>query len=503
MKAENLVLAVFFLLTVAGNVNAASFDCEKATSQVEKIICGDEELSILDEALNVAYLKALKRADIQQQTVASQRQWLKKERNACRDAASLKNAYETRIQALSELSSHRDYSREDEDITRSLTVTCDYSDYKTVQSQSVSIEQTEENKGRPAGVKKFKRRKDRDEHEKFIVRPGEFCECIYPSGTRVRVKVGEGSSSPFGECGADPEVFMSLWVNERKIASKVWFAGHCIESPPRSAQYPAVSFKISGGPEGVSVQKCHTARQGESDLTPEDAEVKKGAVERLSVCVDYSDISKYPKDLVEYPPKGTETPKVGDIEMLYGSGAVCEAVLEGLKRHFDDFVEQNDRDQSTTKLSSPNWSETSFQLHEEANGCYESVFDLNNDGKLDRVFSCRFLSHYRQGSTLLVQLGRSSTELMVDKVRHNIREFSPFSQENYEAGFSMKGRNEKDKVYFTGRYSDFSPFFFQGTTYIAVSSYSEDTKDYVAVLKPLPDGTFQKIGLFRRVPENF
>jgi uncharacterized protein len=502
MKIHNLVLGTFCFLIVAGNIHAASFDCGKAASEVEKMICSNDELSKLDESLNKAYLRVLKRNDIKKQTIERQRQWLKNERNSCRDAECLKKAYESRI---GELESQPDAraDEEDEDIYRSLSMTCDYSDYKTFQYESVSITQTKDDQGKPAAVKRFKRGSTQQQKEIFIARPGEFCECIYPSGTRVRVKVGEGSSSPFGECGADPEVFMSLWVNERKIASKVWFAGHCIESPPRSAQYPAVSFKISGGPEGVSVQKCHTARQGESDLTPEDAEVKKGAVERLSVCVDYSDISKYPKDLVEYPPKGTETPKVGDIEMLYGSGAVCEAVLERLKRHFDDFVEQNDRDQSTTKLSSPNWSETSFQLHEEANGCYESVFDLNNDGKLDRVFSCRFLSHYRQGSTLLVQLGRSSTELMVDKVRHNIREFSPFSQENYEAGFSMKGRNEKDKVYFTGRYSDFSPFFFQGTTYIAVSSYSEDTKDYVAVLKPLPDGTFQKIGLFRRFPENF
>ena len=36
--------------------DAASFDCGKAASEVEKIICGDDELSRLDESLNKAYL---------------------------------------------------------------------------------------------------------------------------------------------------------------------------------------------------------------------------------------------------------------------------------------------------------------------------------------------------------------------------------------------------------------------------------------------------------------
>ncbi len=40
-------------------IHAASFDCSKATSEVEKLICGDEELSKLDDSLNKAYLERL------------------------------------------------------------------------------------------------------------------------------------------------------------------------------------------------------------------------------------------------------------------------------------------------------------------------------------------------------------------------------------------------------------------------------------------------------------
>jgi uncharacterized protein len=100
MKIHNVILGTFFLLSIAGNIDAASFDCGKATSDIEKIICSNEELSKLDESLNKAYLKALERPDIRKQMIESQKQWLKNERNACKNAECLKKTYETRIKEL-------------------------------------------------------------------------------------------------------------------------------------------------------------------------------------------------------------------------------------------------------------------------------------------------------------------------------------------------------------------------------------------------------------------
>ncbi|HTY21758.1 MAG TPA: lysozyme inhibitor LprI family protein, partial [Desulfomonilaceae bacterium] len=108
MKIHNLILAIFFLLMTAGNAHAASFDCGKATSEVEKIICSNDELSRLDESLNKAYQKALTRTETRKQTIESQKQWLQNERDACENAECIKNAYETRIWELSP-SSHDDY----------------------------------------------------------------------------------------------------------------------------------------------------------------------------------------------------------------------------------------------------------------------------------------------------------------------------------------------------------------------------------------------------------
>ena len=53
-----IILGLMFLLTTS---RAASFDCGKALTKVEKLICGDTELSKLDESLNKAYQQSLER----------------------------------------------------------------------------------------------------------------------------------------------------------------------------------------------------------------------------------------------------------------------------------------------------------------------------------------------------------------------------------------------------------------------------------------------------------
>jgi uncharacterized protein len=93
-----------FLRSSKAKAQPGRFDCRRAASEAEKLICDDDELSKLAASLNKAYLQALERTDIRKQKkrriVESQRQWLKNERNACKNAECLKKAYETRIKEL-------------------------------------------------------------------------------------------------------------------------------------------------------------------------------------------------------------------------------------------------------------------------------------------------------------------------------------------------------------------------------------------------------------------
>lgn len=79
---------------------AASFDCAKAQSKVEHLICDNQEISKLDEELNTAYSLAQSRSEGRQTTIKEQRQWLRAVRNACSDANCLKDAYISRINKL-------------------------------------------------------------------------------------------------------------------------------------------------------------------------------------------------------------------------------------------------------------------------------------------------------------------------------------------------------------------------------------------------------------------
>ncbi len=81
---------------------AASFDCAKVSTAVEKAICGDAELSKLDETLGKTYTQALARVENSEALKSRQRAWLRDTRNACAAAACLKAAYEARIGALAE-----------------------------------------------------------------------------------------------------------------------------------------------------------------------------------------------------------------------------------------------------------------------------------------------------------------------------------------------------------------------------------------------------------------
>src|SRR6188508_3794069 len=95
-----------FLLTAAfcgaANIAAAqSFDCAKAQTRIEKMVCADRAIADLDEYLGRYYSAA--RAEIPGAAAclqSDQSQWLKTKRDACSDAACLKTAYLERLAEL-------------------------------------------------------------------------------------------------------------------------------------------------------------------------------------------------------------------------------------------------------------------------------------------------------------------------------------------------------------------------------------------------------------------
>jgi len=80
---------------------AASFDCEKASTTVERLICLDSNLSAQDEALSKAYIEARQKLDVEGKSKLKKEQvaWLS-ERNTCSSANCLQTLMSSRIEFL-------------------------------------------------------------------------------------------------------------------------------------------------------------------------------------------------------------------------------------------------------------------------------------------------------------------------------------------------------------------------------------------------------------------
>ena len=90
-------------------VHAASFDCAKARTPVEKLICGRPQLGELDEKLDAAFKGAKDGLlpDEARRVTQEQLQWLRTVRNSCTDAACLEQAYTARLKELDPSADHK------------------------------------------------------------------------------------------------------------------------------------------------------------------------------------------------------------------------------------------------------------------------------------------------------------------------------------------------------------------------------------------------------------
>lgn len=79
---------------------AAGFNCAKASSAIEKMICGNPELSRMDDDMATAYKAVASKASDSTPLTADQKLWLKDIRNSCKDELCLKKAYSLRIAEL-------------------------------------------------------------------------------------------------------------------------------------------------------------------------------------------------------------------------------------------------------------------------------------------------------------------------------------------------------------------------------------------------------------------
>jgi len=87
------LFSILALLVLQMPAHGASFDCAKASTKVETLICGDPGLSALDSKLSARYEIALKEDSDQRALRNQQRKWLRESRNRCSDTTCLRASY--------------------------------------------------------------------------------------------------------------------------------------------------------------------------------------------------------------------------------------------------------------------------------------------------------------------------------------------------------------------------------------------------------------------------
>lgn len=350
-----------------------------------------------------------------------------------------------------------------EDAGAGLILRCDALGERLGNAETISIEELDDADSATAAATVHLGTTAASQKAVLAIRVGEVAECIFSSGNRVRVKVGEGNGRPYGMCGANPEIFGSIWVNERKIASRFWFAGHCREEDGE----PRVSFKITGG-SNPSMQKCQGARPAPAEVRANagNAASRAGIEDPLSVCVDFPDLPRFPRDEREYPPPGKARAKLGSLELLAGAGAVCDAVRQELTADFATFGRYADA--TVMKLKRPQWGAPWALVPELDVDENESIFDFDNDGTLDRIRSGDSETTYMDAIGLTVSFGAGSSardepdsdtnaagmELpcQLDAVPHPRSDCPPTSQSADNAGFSVQA-GAQPPVRFRARYA--------------------------------------------------
>ena len=96
---KRIISVVFAWLALEATAQAASFDCNKASTRVEKMICSSKQLSKWDDDLEVIYKNVFNKTsdNINRQfLVSEQRNWITNIRDSCTDEACLDEAYNLR-----------------------------------------------------------------------------------------------------------------------------------------------------------------------------------------------------------------------------------------------------------------------------------------------------------------------------------------------------------------------------------------------------------------------
>jgi uncharacterized protein len=107
------VLMIFLIAISSTGVQAASFDCSKATYESEKTVCDTPNLSQLDERMAKLFFAVKSKSNNSSEITKDQITWIKNTRYCRSDAKCLENSYLDRIEILLKISTIKNRDSKD------------------------------------------------------------------------------------------------------------------------------------------------------------------------------------------------------------------------------------------------------------------------------------------------------------------------------------------------------------------------------------------------------
>jgi hypothetical protein len=302
-------------------------------------------------------------------------------------------------------------------------------------------------------------------------------ECTFSNGKKVRLKLGSGEAVPYGQCGASPASWFSLWVDEKKILSQYDYIPTCL------AESSLKSIKV----QDDAVEIC------EYNTTGSFASLE---IHKESFTCKTFNVGNSEKDNNEYPTGKKKLP-AGTKILEYGSDdPLCQA-----------FIKDDWHNTQTTKIYSITWPFCG------ANNLTRDVVDIDNDGSVEVLYSDSRWGRFEYTHIYILDKNEYAVSMLFDDLS-GLNKFSKKYEEQCTSIMTelKKETNEtipqswaKDSKLIlsqSGKTIDIpheiSPVVYQGRTYL--SFYSNDLW---GLLEYKSNKEFEEKCLYSKIKENY
>jgi hypothetical protein len=317
----------------------------------------------------------------------------------------------------------------------------------------------------------------------FYLEGGEVPEdCHLAPDVVLRAKVGEGRAMPYGQCGADPAVWVSVWVNKRKWLSRFQIAGSCT---------PNVLSEITVTPEQIKSCTWPDPELNGGNRGPETCTIKAAAA-----LPDHVDTDEYPID--------PNAPAPGTVAVVYSENSeLC-----------DSMITESEQVEVPKDVEGKLFSDYQGGLYGASGGFTRDVFDIDNSGTPRTVYGFHPSNHANDADMYFSSPGDA-----VDQAWPQISEQMLYDGSAYifplsfgKCGDHPCRRGDEPEEGTIGfrhypmevrfRYLHETPFVWRGATYFLLNSMDMEAENIYAVLKPNPKG-FDETCILNKVPEPF